>query len=95
MRLLGGVEYKVVGKEGSKRVTRKEEGISREEIKEVIRSIKDGKAMGLDGIPGEVWEYGGREEWVWNCCNRISRGEGWPDGWKEEAKIPIVKRREG
>jgi len=34
----------------------KEEEISREEIK---RTIKDLKAMGVDGILNEVWKYGG------------------------------------
>lgn len=25
----------------------------------MIRKLKDGKAMGMDGISGEVWRYGG------------------------------------
>lgn len=80
MRLLGGVENKVIGGGGS-RTKGDEEGISRQEIKEAVRSIKDGKAAGLDEIPGEVWKYGGKEieEWVWNMCNRVWKGEGWPE----------------
>lgn len=49
---------------------------SLEEIKEAIGSIKDGKAAGLDGIPSEVWKYGGKEieEWIWNLCKKYRRG---------------------
>jgi len=68
MGLLGGVEGKVVleggsGKgEGKNREVDEEEGISRREIKESVSRLKEGKAMGLDGIPGETWRYGGEEE---------------------------------
>lgn len=47
------------GKE-ERREEDEEEGISKEEIKKVIARIKDGKAAGIDEIPGEVWKYGGR-----------------------------------
>lgn len=41
----------------------KEEGISREK-KGAIRRLKDGKAAGIDRIPGEVWRYGaGGRNW--------------------------------
>lgn len=38
--------------------------------------MRDGKAMGIDEIPGELWKYGGNEveEWVWGFCNKIWRG---------------------
>jgi hypothetical protein len=53
--------------------------------------------VGIDGIPGEVWKYGGEEleEWVWRFCERIWNGEGWPEKWKEGMIVPIVKRKEG
>lgn len=53
-RLLGGVEGKVT--RGEKKTEEKE--ISREEIREVVRKIKDGKAVGTDEVPGELWKYG-------------------------------------
>jgi len=47
----------------------------------VVGKLKDGKAMEMDGILNEVWRYGGEgtEEWEWGICNRIWRGEGWPE----------------
>jgi len=50
-----------------------EKEISKEEIRLVIRKMKDGKAAGLDGLPGEVWKYGGEEmiEWIWSFCNKV------------------------
>ena len=40
--------------------------------------------MGGDGIGNEVWKYGGVEveEWLWRICNRVWRGEGWPEEWE-------------
>lgn len=97
MELLGGIDYRVVGGDGEGR--KQEEGMDKEEInrmelKEVTRNIKVGKTTGRDGIPGEVWKYGGEEleEWVWNFCNRIWKGEGWPNSWKEGIIISIVKK---
>ena len=31
-------------------------------------------------------------EWVWIMCNRVWKGERWPDLWKEGLVVPIVKR---
>ena len=31
-------------------------------------------------------------EWVWVMCNRVLKGEGWPELWKEGVVVPIVKR---
>jgi len=28
------------------------------EVRNVIRKLKDGKAMGEDGIPNKAWKYG-------------------------------------
>lgn len=38
------------------------EEISREELRQVIRKLKDGKVMGEDGIPNKVWKYGGEDQ---------------------------------
>ncbi|XP_043266634.1 uncharacterized protein [Venturia canescens] len=43
--------------------------ITTEEVKKAIRKLKDRKAMGEDGIPNEVWKYGG--ERVVNSLKRM------------------------
>jgi hypothetical protein len=85
MRLLGGVEHRVRDRDRKKRKEEKKE-ISREEIKEAISKMKDGKAAGVDGVPEEVWKYGGEEviEWAKDFCNRVWKGKGWPEEWKKE-----------
>ena len=71
-----------------------EEGdIGKEEIRRVVRGLKDGKAMGGDGIPNEVWKYGGVEveEWLGEVCNRVWKGEGWLEDWRVGVVVPVVK----
>lgn len=53
----GGVEWRV--RRGRTRIWDEEEEISREELRKVMNRLKNGKAMGGDGIPNEVWKYGG------------------------------------
>lgn len=74
-----------------------EPDLERVEINSVISKLKDDKAMGIDGIPNEVWKYGGEEirEWVWKVCNKIWKGEGWPEDWKEGVVVPIIKKGQG
>ncbi|KAL6419218.1 hypothetical protein ACFW04_011519 [Cataglyphis niger] len=74
-----------------------EEGISRSEMRAVMGRLKDNKAVGADGIPSEVWKYGGEnvEEWIWKISNRIWKGEGWIDEWNERVIVPILKKGEG
>jgi len=99
MSLLGGVEERVIMGIGRDR-REEEEGvkeISRKEISDAIRKLKEGKAIGEDGIAREAWIYGGEvvEEWIWGWCNRVWKGEGWPESWKEGIVIPILKSGEG
>lgn len=52
----------------------KEKDIDRGEMERAIKKLKDGKASGvdsgkdlkMDGIPAEVWKYGGEnlEKWI-------------------------------
>jgi len=97
MELLGGVEERVLkGKgKGNRRV--QERDIKWEEVNKVINKLRLNKAVDLDGIPNEVWRYGREEirKWAWEICNRVWRGEGWPEGWKEGIIAPIVKKGEG
>jgi len=98
MRLLGGREDRVVrGEQRGEEEVIEEEEISREEVRKTIEGLKVGKAMGVDGIPNEVWKYGGEEleEWIRVFCNRVWRGEGWPEMWKDGIIIPLIKKGEG
>ncbi|XP_024884283.1 trichohyalin-like [Temnothorax curvispinosus] len=96
MELMGGVENRVVKGEGD-RSRQEEEEIGLEEIRNVIKKLKTGKAISNDGIPNEAWKYGGEEmvKWIWEVCKRVWRGEGWPEQWKEGEIIPLVKKGEG
>lgn len=60
-----------------------------------IRRLKDGKAAGIDGIPGkEVWRYGEEEleRWVEEFLDWI--GGGWPENWRERLIVPMTKKGE-
>lgn len=45
----------------------KESGEDKEEIRTTVQRIKNDKAIGLDGGPGEIWKYGGEEMLDWFC----------------------------
>lgn len=77
MRMLEGVEEKGV-RGGGRREGGKEEEINLEKIRSVIRNLKDGKAVRMNGITVEVWKYGARdmEIWAWDFCNKLWRREG-------------------
>ncbi|KAL6418371.1 hypothetical protein ACFW04_012171 [Cataglyphis niger] len=92
----GGIEGKVViGQRAGFRMD-EEESISRSEIRAVIGRLKDNKAVGTDGIPEEVWKYGGEnvKEWIRKICNRVWKGEGWIEEWNEGMIVPILKKGE-
>lgn len=97
MRLLGEVEHRVVRGNWDRRREDGEGKMSKEEIRGMIRRLKDGKAGGYDGIPGEVWKYGGKDlvNWGWNFCKGVWKGVGWSEGWKERVIVSIVKKGEG
>lgn len=46
---------------GGRKAENGEPGIRGEEMDRMIGKQKDSKAMGGDGIPNEVWKYGGKE----------------------------------
>ena len=63
MGLLGGrgVEARVRMGAGEGEREREEDEISKEEVRRVIRRIKEGKARGGDEIPSEAWKWGGKK----------------------------------
>lgn len=74
------MENRVIRGKGEKK-RRGEEEIELEEIRNVIRKLKTGKAIGRDGIPNEAWKFGGEEieKWIWKICNRVWKGKNWPE----------------
>lgn len=100
-KILGGIKKRVVWGERGVRREGEEEELDKGEVERVIGRLKEGKAMGVDGIPNEVWRYGGEEikEWVWEICvgiiGYVWKGEGWPEEWKEGVIAPIVKKGKG
>lgn len=61
-KLLGGINNRVVRglrREVGRGLRREDEkkSLDKEEIRKVIKSMKDRKASGMDGIPAEVWKY--------------------------------------
>ena len=46
-----------------------DEEISKDEIRDILKKLKDGKAAGLDTIPYEMYKYGG--EWVVENLHRL------------------------
>lgn len=59
--LLGRVEWRVVNGAREEFREEEEEEIGRDELRRVIKKLKDRKALGGDGIPNEVWKYGVEE----------------------------------
>lgn len=96
MIILGGVEEKVVREGRERRDEQEEMELEWEEVKRVIDGLKDGKAIGNDGIPNEVWKYRGEDikRWTWEICRKVWRKKGWPEDWKDII-IPIIKERGG
>jgi len=96
-KALGGVEERVVRGMRGVRMDDEEEEITREEIRRAVRKVKEGRAAGGDGIPGEVWKYGGEklEGHVWEICKRIWKGKEWIEEWNEGIIVPIRKQGNG
>lgn len=48
-------------------------------------------------MANEVWKYRGEgvRSGIWEICNRIWKGEGWPENWNRGIVVPIVKKGEG
>ena len=68
--------------------------IQEAEIGETLKKMKGGKAMGLDGIPIEVWRCLGDRVIVWltKFFNFIFRSNKMPEEWGS-ILVPIFKTR--
>lgn len=95
--VLGGVEERRVGDTSRHAGEDREGQLSKQEVWKVVKELKDGKATGEDGVPSEVWRYGGDgvKESLWKMCWKVWEGEGWPEGWKQGIVVPVVKKGSG
>ena len=69
--------------------------VSREEVKNALRRIKKGKAVGPDELPVEVWKCMGKMgiEFLTRLFNRLLMSERMPEEWKRSVLIPIYKNK--
>jgi len=67
------------------------EPISRDEIKEALKRMPNGKAEGPDRIPVEVWKFLGEKglEWLTELFNVILRTSRMPREWRFSTVIPL------
>lgn len=70
--------------------------IQEAEVKEALKRMRGGKAMGPDDVPIEVWRCLGNIAVVWltRLFNHIFRSNKMPDEWRESILVPIFKNKE-
>jgi hypothetical protein len=69
--------------------------IQEAEVRETLKRMKGGKAMGPDGIPIEVWRGLGDIAIVWltKLFNLIFRSNKMPEEWRRSTLVPIFKNK--
>jgi len=69
--------------------------IQEHEVREALKRMSSGKAVGPDNIPIEVWKSLGDRGIVWltNLFNEIMRTKKMPDKWRKSTLIPIYKNK--
>jgi hypothetical protein len=69
--------------------------IQESEVKDALKRMKGGKAMGPDGIPIEVWRTLGDVAIVWltKLFNIIFHSNKMPDEWRRSILVPIFKNK--
>ncbi|KAM8887986.1 uncharacterized protein ACB058_000226 isoform 2-T4 [Synchiropus picturatus] len=71
--------------------------IREHEVKEALRMVKKGKAVGPDNIPVEVWECLGAQavKFLTRLFNTILKSERMPDEWRKSSLVQIRKNKQG
>ena len=66
-----------------------------EEMKTAVSAMKRNKATGPDGIPAEVWKFGGEKVGLWLCTifNKIINGDPMPNDWRKSSLVPVFKNK--
>ena len=77
------------------RVNLEVEKISKEEVRENMKRMKNGKAVGPDDIPVEVWKCLGEIalEFLTKLYNRTMESERVPEEWRDSILIPVFKNK--
>ena len=77
------------------RVNLEVESISKEEVMENMQRMKNGKAVGPDDIPVEVWKCLGESalKFLTKLYNRTMESERMPEEWRDSVLIPIFKNK--
>ena len=68
---------------------------SRKEVKNALRRMKKGKAVGPDELPVEVWKCMKKIgiKFLTRLFNRLLMGERMPEEWRRSVLIPIYKNK--
>ena len=83
------------GRMMGERVNLEVEKISKEEVRENMKRMKNGKAVGADDIPMEVWKCLGEIalEFLMKLYNRTMESERMTEEWRDSILIPIFKNK--
>ena len=84
-----------LGRRKAKVVNEEVNCVSREEVKNALRRMKKGKAVGPDELPVEVWKCMGEMgiKFLTRLFNRLLMGEEMPEEWRRSVLIPIYKNK--
>lgn len=74
----------------------KVDNIKKPEIKKALKSLKNGKAAGIDEIPPEALNHGGEEicEILFKLLNKIWDDERLPTEWNKGLLVKLPKKRD-
>ncbi|XP_063545710.1 uncharacterized protein LOC134753703 [Cydia strobilella] len=69
--------------------------ITIEEVKMAVQGMKNGKAVGPDGIPVEVWKFLKADGWKWLTLffNKLLQEEAIPEEWCNSSLEPVFKNK--
>ena len=64
------------------------------EVEAAVKTLKEGKAAGVDNIPGELIKAGGEDmiSALTNICNKIWQTGEWPTPWTQSLIITLPKK---
>lgn len=67
--------------------------ILHEEVEAAIRSLKNGKAPGIDNVPTELIKEGGSITiMLMKICKKIWQGGQWPSTWTQSLILTVPKK---